>query len=110
MLGHTAITSLVALPSSTSRKYSYENYLPEIIELYEISRHIIMAQTSSGGNVVAEKFGLFGYNHRKESYCSLVIQHESCLIQWEKARLGAMPLEEGENNDLKMRRLILQLR
>lgn len=109
MLGHTAITSLEALPSSTGRKYSYENYLPETIELYEISRHIINAQTSTGGNV-AEKFGLSGYNHRKESYCSIVIQHESCLIQWEKARLGMMPLEESENNDLKMRRHILQLR
>lgn len=109
MLGHTSITSLEALPSSTSRKYSYDNYLPETNELYAISRHFVKAQTSTGGNV-AEKFGLYGYNQRKESYCSIVLQHESCLVQWEKARLGTMPLEESESNDLKLRRHILHLR
>jgi hypothetical protein len=103
------MTSLQALPSSKSRKYSYENFLPETNELFEISRHIIKAQTSTGGNV-AEKFGLFGYSHRKESYCSVVVHYESCLIQWEKARLGAMPLEGDENRELKVRRHILQLR
>ncbi|PON26635.1 fungal specific transcription factor domain-containing protein [Trichoderma gamsii] len=109
MLGHTLITSLEALPSSTSRKYSYDNYLPETNELYEISRYFVKAQTSTSGNV-AEKFGLSGQNQRKESYCSVVLQHESCLIQWEKARLGTTPLEESENHDLKLRRHILKLR
>ncbi|UKZ78654.1 hypothetical protein TrVFT333_006400 [Trichoderma virens FT-333] len=106
--GRTAMTSLVS-QYSTSRSSHFRDGLIETLELYEIIRHSIMAQTSVGGGL-AERFGLHGSNYRKETYCNLVLQHEACLNQWEKVRLKEIPDKDGGNDDAKMQKLSLQFR
>lgn len=94
---------------STSEGYPYKDKLTETLELHEIIRQSILAQTSAGSSL-AEKFGLYGNNYRKESYCNVVLQYEACLNQWEKVRFCNLPTDEDGNDGLKIRRLSLQLR
>ena len=101
------MASLVSQPS-TGTGCSFRDSLIETLELYDITRHALQAQAPAGGGF-AERFGLHGTNHKKESYCTVVLQHETCLNQWEKARLN-VNLDQSNHHDWKTRRLILQTR
>ncbi|KAL7929290.1 hypothetical protein V8C35DRAFT_316013 [Trichoderma chlorosporum] len=106
--GRTAMTSLIA-QHVIGMSPSFSDGLIETLELHEICRHIIMAQTSVSGGL-AERFGVRGSNYRKESYWNLVFQHEASLKQWEKVRLRDNINEENDNVGLKIRRLSLHFR
>ncbi|KAL7809294.1 hypothetical protein V8C26DRAFT_412227 [Trichoderma gracile] len=106
--GRTTMASLVSQPSTGTRPLFGESLI-ETLELHEITRSALQAQTPASGGF-AERFGLHGTHVKKESYCSVVLHHESCLNQWERTRLNVSPEEEGDHHDWQTRRLILQIR
>lgn len=94
------MASLVSQPS-TGTSPSFGESLIETLDLHDITRHALQAQTAPGGSF-AERFGLHGTSHKKESHSSVVL--ENCLNQWERERPNVSLGEGGDSHKWKQRR------
>lgn len=93
VLGRTSMASLITSSATDTSPYGTDQedqfcvpaalYSTKMIELYEISNHIMLSQESGRGGFVA-RLGLPTLYHNNE-YIGTALQLDACLKKWEKS-------------------------
>jgi hypothetical protein len=87
------------------------DYFTKMLELYEITNHIMLSQTSSH-NSIADRLGL-PHLYQDEEYFSTATKLEASLNKWDKSLPRSLRLENSQgdvSDDLFKQRVILRLR
>ncbi|KAH8891153.1 putative fungal-specific transcription factor [Thozetella sp. PMI_491] len=89
----------------------YQQYLTKCMEVYEITNHIMLSQTSMHTSF-ADKFGLPRL-HQNEEYCALSMKLENCLNKWHQTLPQSLTLDATWESSISLsnpRALMIHLR
>ena len=107
MVSLTAIDSL----HNHSPQGQSANYFTKMLELYEITNHVMLSQMSSH-NSVAARLGL-PHLYQDEEYFSTAVKLEAAINKWDKSLPRSLRLDSFQGDvgdDLFKQRVILRLR
>lgn len=117
MFGRTSVVPLAVpshmldiLRSNDKRRVPCMDYLTKIIELYEISNHIMISQTPPSS--VTDMLGL-SRMYQNQEYFVTAVHLDTCLTKWEKNLPQSLRLDVSESNvynNSQVHAIILRLR
>ncbi len=96
------------------QRHPYElsdEYFNKVLELYEISTHIMLSQAPASCNI-SDNLGLPRF-YKNEKYLSTLLKLDVCLHKWEKSLPQTLRLDvsQSEVDDVSHRQaVILRLR
>jgi hypothetical protein len=93
------------------QKEQSDDYFSKLLELYEISNHVMLSQTATTGGF-ADKLSLPRL-YQNDKYLSRAVKLDLSMHKWEKSLHRSLRLDEsqGEAGDASHRqRVILRLR
>jgi hypothetical protein len=112
-LGRTSVVSLTAIDSvhNHSPQGQSNYYFTKGLELYEITNHAMLSQTSSHHSL-AVKLGL-PHLYQDEEYFITAVKLEASINKWDKSLPRSLRLDSSQGDvgdDLLRQRVILRLR